>query len=186
MIAICIGAAAVIGLLYYFVATAQQKQQVVIQNKAKDLFNTISQASTVLKTAPEVLATLEARKAELAKREAGLAADRDTYLWMMQTIMPFIQPRKNLNMPGVSQPVIGADSLVSRSPYKVAVFKMKGVGYYHDFGKFFADFENTFPYFRIQNWDMFPAGGGSGSDGEKINVSFDIVVPVRPAPEPAK
>ncbi len=187
LIGIFVGAVALSAALLYFVAAAQKQQMAAIQVKTQKILAQITQGDTVRKTAGDVAEALRAQKAELEKRESGLVDNRDPYSWMVQTMGPFILPRKNVNIPVVSPPVVGADTMVSRSPYKTATFKCKGLGYYHDFGKFFADFENSFPYFRVQNWEMSPAGGGSGSEGEKLNVSFDIVAPVKaPPPEPAK
>jgi hypothetical protein len=52
------------------------------------------------------------------------------------------------------------------------------VGYYHEFGKFFADFENAFPYFIIQNVEIAPSGQAEGQ--EKLSYTFDIVAPQVP------
>jgi hypothetical protein len=116
----------------------------------------------------------------LQKREASLAPDRDTYAWMVvNTINPFIQNRKGVNINSVSQPEFADYGLIPKFPYKWATFHLKGVGYFHEFGKFVADFENTYPYFRIQSLEI-ASSPGAASDLEKLGFNFDIVAPVNP------
>jgi hypothetical protein len=63
-------------------------------------------------------------------------------------------------------------------PYKWATFRLEGSGFYHDFGKFFADLENNFPCFRVQNLEI--SGNSAGSvDPEKLTFAFELVVPVK-------
>ena len=50
-----------------------------------------------------------------------------------------------------SQPEISDVGIIPKFPYRWATFHVKGSGYYQDLGRFFADFENNFPYFRVQN-----------------------------------
>jgi hypothetical protein len=119
---------------------------------------------------------------KLAKREVTLAPDRDTYAWIINTINPFIQARKGVNIYSYSQPEISDSGLIPSFPYRWATFHLKGTGYYQDFGKFFADFENSFPYFRIQNLEIL-GNNGPGTEAEKLSFSFDVVAPVVPTPD---
>ena len=54
---------------------------------------------------------------------------------------------------------------------------MKGTGFYQEFGAFFANLENSFPYFRVQNLEV-SANTGPGVEAEKLNFSFDLITPV--------
>ena len=68
-------------------------------------------------------------------------------------------------------------------------FNVRGTAYYHDFGRFVADFENTYPYMRIQNIDLEPAGAsaststgpaGNAEDGERLAFKMEVITLVNP------
>jgi hypothetical protein len=65
-------------------------------------------------------------------------------------------------------------------PYQAAAFGVRGKGYYHDIGKFVADFENSFPYMRIQNLELAPDGGAQAADDETIQFRMEIVTLIKP------
>ena len=121
--------------------------------------------------------TLQARGDLLAKREATLAPDRDAYAWIISTINPFILNRKGVSIYAYTQPDVSDQGLLSDFPYRWATFHLKGTGFYQEFGAFFADLENSFPYFRVQNLEV-SANTGPGVEAEKLNFSFDLITPV--------
>lgn len=178
LIAIGMGCVMVIGLLWYFGVTAKQDELVATQKKSAEMAKKLHDAETLMRRQGEIDTTLQARSEMLAQREAGLAPDRDAYAWLINTVNNFIAGRKNVNIDTYSQPEITDSGLVPRFPYKWATFHLKGTGYYQDLGKFFADFENAYPYFQIQN-PVFTANTGTGGlEPEKLTVSFDLVAPV--------
>ena len=68
-------------------------------------------------------------------------------------------------------------------PYRAALFNVRGTAYYHDFGKFLADFENAFPYLRIQNIELDPnvsSAANTQSEPEKLAFKMEIVALVNP------
>jgi len=134
-------------------------------------------AETLMRRGDEISGTLHSRSELLARREAGLAPDRDAYAWLINTMNNFIESRKGINIETYSQPEMSDEGIIPRFPYRWATFHLKGTGCFHDFGKFFADFENDFPYFRIQNLTM-TANSGAGMEAEKLSVTFDLVAPV--------
>jgi hypothetical protein len=126
----------------------------------------------------EIADKMQARRQLLDKLEATLAPDRDAYAWIISTINPFLQSRKGVSIVHYSQPEVSDVGILPGFPYKWATFHLEGTGFYHDFGKFFADLENNFPYFRVQNLEI-SANATSGVEPEKLNVSFELVVPVK-------
>jgi hypothetical protein len=70
-----------------------------------------------------------------------------------------------------------------RFPYKAALFNVRGTAYFHDLGKFLADFENSFPYIRVQNLELEPAASSSATstgDAEKLAFRMEIVTLINP------
>jgi Tfp pilus assembly protein PilO len=178
MIGIAVGTVVLLALLWFFGVMAKQDELSRTENNAAHMRDTLKAAESKIRQGEDIAGQLQARTQLLEKREGMLASNIDPYSWIISTINPFIQSRKGVNFYQYSQPVISDTGIVSDFPYKWATFNLAGSGYYHDFGKFFADLENDFPYFRVQNLNM-SANASSAGDAEKLNVSFELVVPIK-------
>jgi hypothetical protein len=86
---------------------------------------------------------------------------------------------KTVAIADIKPPEISDKGVIAGFPYKWAKFHITGEGHYHDFGKFIADFENAFPFFRIENLDI--GVPGLRKDVDMLSYSFDIVTPQVPA-----
>ncbi|MCF7707890.1 MAG: hypothetical protein K9N52_03205 [Verrucomicrobia bacterium] len=65
-------------------------------------------------------------------------------------------------------------------------FTIRGNAFYHDLGRFIADFENTFRFMRIENLSITPGGGTeTSSQGERLSFTMDIAALVKPVPTTA-
>ncbi len=175
--AIAIGVVCLIGALWYFGVQAAQKDLNGVKQKSVDMQKKLHDADTLMRRGDEIGETLKNKSELLSKREAGLAPDRDSYAWLINVMNNFIQSRKGINIDTYSQPEISDVGLIPRFPYRWATFHLKGTGYYHDLGAFFRDFENAYPYFRIQS-PTFTAASGVGMEPEKLSVTFDLVAPI--------
>jgi hypothetical protein len=177
LICIAIGTVGLMAALWYFGVTAKQSELAVTRQKSAKMLQNLHDAEALIRRQGEIGATLTSRSELLAKREAELAPDRDTYAWLINTMNNFVQSRRGVNIDTYSQPEISDAGILPNFPYRWATFHLRGTGYYQDIGKFFADFENTFPYFRIQN-PTLTANIGAGMEAEKLSVAFDLVAPV--------
>ena len=71
-----------------------------------------------------------------------------------------------------------AEFSVQRGPFNVTL-----IGRYTDFGRFLADFENSFPYMRVQLMNVSPdvqqqsvgATTTPGDDGGKLRFNFRVI-----------
>jgi Tfp pilus assembly protein PilO len=177
LLGILMGTVMAMGALWYFGVTAKQSELAATRQKSEQMQRKLHDAEALMRRGDEISGTLQTRSEILTKREAGLAPDRDAYVWLLDTVNNFIQSRKGVNIDTYSQPEVSDTGIIPRFPYRWAIFHLKGTGYYQDLGKFIADFENAFPYFRIQNLNL-SANSGPGMEAEKLSVSFDLVAPV--------
>jgi Tfp pilus assembly protein PilO len=177
LIGIAVGTVALMAVLWYFGVTAMQSELAATRRKSAEMRKKLHDAEALMRQEDEISGTLQSRTELLARREAGLAPDRDAYAWLINTMNSFIQSRKGVSIDTYSQPEISNAGIIPKFPYRWATFHLKGTGYYHDFGKFFADFENAFPYFRFQNLNL-SVNSGPGLEAEKLSVTFDLVAPV--------
>jgi hypothetical protein len=175
--AIAFATAAIIAGLWWFGVMAKQAELLRTRENTQTVTKTLKDAEAEMRRGSEIAAQLEVRSDLLAKREATLAPDRDAYAWIIGEINPFIQTRKGVNIYSYSQPDVSDVGIIGGFPYKWATFHLKGTGYYYEFGRFFADLENAFPYFRVQNLTI-TAGAVASTDAEKLAYTFDLVVPM--------
>jgi hypothetical protein len=174
---IAFGTVVVIAALWVFGVMAIQDALARTRENTRAVQRTLKDAEAEMGRGQEIAAQLQAKSDLLAKREATLAPDRDAYIWMIGEIKPLLQLRKGVNIYSYSQPEVSEVGIIAGFPYKWATFHLKGTGYYYEFGKFFADLENTFPYFRVQNVSI-GANSGPGVEPETLSYTFDLVVPM--------
>ena len=115
----------------------------------------------------------------LAHAEEDMASG-DLYSWTYDTIRHFKQSYQ-VEIPEVGHPTIGDSDLLPSFPYKQIRFEIDGKVYYHDLGKFIADFENNFPHSRMVHLLAEPAANPD-SNGEKLFFKMEIVTLVKPNP----
>jgi len=185
LIAVALGAVAVIACLWYLVVTAQKKELKAVNANCVKMTKTLKDASDKVRAADLVGAELAKSLDTLKQREAGFAPEHEPFSWMMEKMRNFQLPvnelhrYKSVSIADIKPPEITDKGVIRGFPYKWAKFHITGEGYYHDFGKFIADFENAFPYFRIQDLDI--SVPGVRKDLDMLSYSFDIVTPQVPA-----
>jgi hypothetical protein len=178
--AIVMATVGLMGALWYFGVQAKESQLIDTDKKTDEVARKLHTAEAALLSSNSVSGQLAARSELMAKREAALAPDRDAYAWIINTFNNFIQTRPGVNIYSYTQPEVSDVGVLPGFPYKWATFHLKGFGYYYEFGRFFADLENTFPYYQVRRLDI-TTGVGAGGEPEKLNYSFDLVVPVAPS-----
>jgi len=116
---------------------------------------------------------------DLAQLELGMASG-DLYSWTIGTIRQFKLPYK-VEVPQFGQ-IEGPKevNLLPKFPYKQATLTIAGTGRFNDLGRFIAEFENQFPYIRLLNLTMEPAGNQTLGDAEKLNFKVDVVTLIKP------
>ncbi|MDB6059119.1 MAG: hypothetical protein JWO95_2963 [Verrucomicrobiales bacterium] len=183
LILIVVVTLAIIGALIFFVVDAQYSELKRTQLKTETMRAKLMQADKLSRTESDLQARLQQVIKDLSAKEAVLAPDHDTYAWLLQNIAQFLSVHRGAGVTpsGISQPDIGETTMIPKFPYKQATFHVKSSGYFHDVGRFVADLENEFPYVRVQNIEMSRVTGAPSADGEKLGVSFDLVMLMQPS-----
>lgn len=112
---------------------------------------------------------------ELESNEQDMATG-DIYAWTIDTIHHF-KTNYKVEVPEIGQPSLSDMDLLPHFPYRQLRFSLHGTGYYHDIGKFIADFENRHPHMRVVNLDI----ESMGPDTEKLSFRVDIIALVKSA-----
>ena len=127
-----------------------------------------------IKHSREIEADLLVVSNRLAVQEEDMPSG-DLYAAMVTSIRKFKLGRK-VEIPQINSPASPADvTLLPKFPYKQVTTTIIGTGYYHDLGKFIADYENEFPSSRILNLDLSPGAAQSPDDREKLAFKLDVV-----------
>lgn len=177
IIATAIGAVVVCGLIWYFVIVGQQKALAETHKKIQETEAQIADANNHIKRKQAVAGDLAVAQGKIDELEEGMASG-DLYSWVYQTINKFKLGHK-VDIRSITPEELVKVGTLPAFPYQAAKYSIMGSGYYHDIGKFIADFENKFPYFRVQNLEL-TQGGSEAGESEKLGFKMEIVVLVRP------
>ena len=170
-----------VGAIYYMLVRSQQSNVDALSKKIAEEKAKVTSAERLVSVTGELKKNLELEKKTLTSIEEGMASG-DMYAWVIQTVGRFGAER-NVDIPQFSREVTTDVGILPKFPYKAAVFNLRGTAYYHDLGKFLADFENKFPYARVQNLEMEPANGSAAtgvSDTEKLAFRLELVTLINP------
>ncbi len=184
IILIVLGTAAITAGLYYGVINPQRKTLSESTQKKIEQENKLASAERLIGNTSQIEKNLEQATYQLKAIETTMAAG-DMYSWVIQTINAF-KENYEVDIPQFSREVAGEVGMFPKFPYKAATFHLRGTGRYRDFGRFVADFENAFPYMRIQNIELEPAaatvasGAATPDTKEKIAFKMEIVALVKP------
>jgi hypothetical protein len=197
MVMVIVGTAAIGAALWYFVVNDRNQVLRQTQQKSQQMGDKLSKAEDLIRKSETISDTLRTQSNKLQQIEATLAPDRDAYSWVITNMNSFVTnweakpwdpsgapPNLNTSLPhevhisSYSQAEVSDKGLIPHFPYRWATFHVKGVAYFHDLGRFIADFENNFKYFRVQNLEMAPTSGVS-AEPEKLAFNFDLVAPVQ-------
>jgi hypothetical protein len=141
----------------------------------------VGKGETLLKKAGAIEAQLEQDTSALQSIEGAMASG-DLYLWMINTLNQF-NSGKEITFLDFQRETVLDVGVIPKFPYKAALFPLKGTAHYHELGRFLADFENTFPFVRVQNLELTPStrqAGAAGEDAESLNFKFEIVALIKP------
>jgi len=172
-------AATVVGLgLVYFLLISPQKEQnaslgVKIhteQEKLKSIKTSITDNALIATKLSDITTKLNQAEEDVATG--------DVYAWTYDTIRRFKALYK-VEIPSIGQPAVSDMDMLSGFPYRQVKVTISGSAYYHDLGKFVADFENTYPHMRIVNLSIEPSGQ-LGANAEKLSFRLDIIALVKP------
>lgn len=166
--------AAVLVLIYFGLISTQHGSLSKIavnrqsaEKKLQDMDNTIKNSDLIAKR-------LAVFKADLVHAESDMASG-DLYSWTYSTMRQFKQSYK-VELPDIGAPKLGKVELFPAFPYSQITFTISGKAYYHELGKFVADFENAFPHARLVNLNVIPVAG----ETEMLTFNVDVIALVKP------
>lgn len=174
--------AAVAGLWYGLISTMRESMD-SISKQMEDKKTKVLNAQRLVNSTSDLQKGLEEATAKLKVIESGMASG-DMYSWIILKVNKFREDR-NVDIPQFSREVRTEVGMFPKFPYKAAVFTVRGSAFFHDLGKFIADFENSFPYTYVQNLELEPSSSSSANMGaaahpELLTFRMEIVALINP------
>lgn len=196
LIMVAVGTLGAIAAIYFLLISAQLGEITKKRMETEDTRQKVEKAENTVKMAEEVDKEVKARAKQLELIEDRMASG-DLAQWIPDTVRQIKLPYTNIvaKPTSVESVAVGMFPVFPYSapvfPYSAIKFVVRGSGYYHELGKFFTDFENTHPYFRIQNLELEPAPLDPGASTNKVQellafkADFVVLLKPNPAPPPA-
>jgi Tfp pilus assembly protein PilO len=181
LILVCLGTVAILAGLYYGLISFQQRSLQEMARRHAEQEIKLSNAQRLAGNSAQIQQNLQAAVTKLKAIEATMPAG-DMYSWIIQTVNAF-KEKYQVDIPSFSREVPSEVGMFARFPYRAAIFNLRGTAHFHELGRFIADFENTFPYMRVQNLELDPAAASNATiqgDQEKLAFKMEIVTLVNP------
>lgn len=203
IIAIAAGALAICAALWYFVIGDQEETLRKINESTETLQTKIDKAQRLVKRRASIETDLAGLRQQIALAEAQMIPIEQLSgkKWMADRLSNFIKGRYDVTLLNLSNDALTGKQylLLPKFDYSAAAYTVEVRAFYHEFGKFLADFENSFPYMRIQSLQIWPlatplAATGAAADTpeellnsdarEQLHISMKVVVLFKPAGNP--
>lgn len=173
---VVIGTIALVAMVFMLLISPENRQVEDLGQKIKKSRQQLDEMKETIKKSSEMAAAFAAVSNRLTLAEADVASG-DIYQWTYDTIRRF-KSAYRLEIPSMGQPSAGDADLLPGMSYRQVKLTLNGTGYYHDLGKFVADFENTFPHMRLVNLGLDPSAIPTAP--ERLAFHFDVIALVKP------
>ncbi len=168
---------ALISAVYFLLISPQNAENHKLINQTNDRRSDLAKYKKFINEAETTSNQLVSVSAQLSSTEHDIASG-DVYAWTYDTIRRF-KTSYHLNIPTIGQPALSDVDLVAKFPYKQVRLSLTGTGYYHDLGKFVADFENEFPHMRLVDLTI-QTTADPNSASEELSFRMDVIALVKP------
>ena len=182
IIALVIGVVVGIFVIWYLFISPWSKAIAKNKSDATAKSEQIGKAEKLVAMGQSFQEELDGIQRKLKERESQMASS-NPYFWMNQTIEDFKKTHPDVEISSVGAEQYTQVTMLPKFPYRAVTFNLSGNGFYHDIGKFIANFENEFTYMRIQNLSLEPTRSFNPQASERLSFDFQIVALLRPAEE---
>lgn len=175
LILVILGTLALLAVVYLLLIQPEQREITRKGQEIKDCHKQLEDMKIAITKQAETTAQFVDCSNRLAQAESDIAVG-DTVAWTYDTIRQF-KSKYHLDIPGLGQPSSGDVDLIPGMTYRQMRVPLSGTGFYHDLGKFAADFENTFPHMRLVNLTLDPSPGPNAPD--RLAFHFEVIALVK-------
>jgi hypothetical protein len=184
MLLVCIGAAGIIAIVYFFVISDMRVEIATLQSKITTLDDKRDKSDRLLKRQADFQASIEQLRKTLNARQADMPRPGQDHSWFIH-LMEDRRTKFNLDVVDIRNPEPWDPGILPKFPFRAVSFHVTLLGAYTDFGKFLADFENSYPYMRVQIMNIAPEvqntavrtpeGAAPAADDGKLRFNFRVI-----------
>ena len=158
-----------------------EPEQAGLRNRAKLLAETQGKLQTVqreLRLTESFKTNLDSARRQIQGMEAKMPTG-DVYRWAIRSITSL--QTNNVEIANLEPPRLGESTILPKVPYKSALLSVNGTAHYHDFGRFLANLENSFPHMRLQRVELEPMqfGEATSASQEQLNFKLEIIALIK-------
>lgn len=171
----------ILAALYFAVMSGQFEKIAALDKQIAEAAANVDKAKKAINKSNAILEELQQLTNILNEIETNNMPDQsDMYAWFVDNLRKFLVPYQNqISVPFRSREVIGEVGMFPTFPYKSATFSIRGEGTFHQFGRFLADLENKYQYFRVQRIVLTPIFSETTGSQGKLQFEMDIVTLVK-------
>lgn len=173
------GALVVCGGLWYFVIGMQGETLSKHRDGKRDLEDKIFRAQSRIRRARAVSEELAELQEKVSEAESQMipVEQLNGRKWLSDKLKNFGKDKYAVRFINLSNDPMTGDQflLLPKFAYSAAAYEVEMRAFYHDFGKFLADFENSFPFMRIQNLTMWPLATPNAASGPAPDTPEDLM-----------
>jgi Tfp pilus assembly protein PilO len=181
LILVGLGTAILLAVIYFFLVRPEYDSLARVQAKIAAATKDLEQKDKAIRDEPVTLRELTQASNALVQAESDVATG-DPNAWIYEILRNF-KGRHNVDLAQMSQSVMGDVDVLPNFPYRQIKVTVTGTAYYHDLGRFIADFENAYPHVRLLNLSLAPAAGdntgSTNSPSEKLTFRMDVAALVK-------
>jgi Tfp pilus assembly protein PilO len=158
LILICLLFIGVVGVLYTFVLGAQKDKLSNYTTQLTSVQTKISKANSLIKSGPGIEQNLAENRKLLEEMQKDMAPQGQYYYWFLKLLEDF-RTKEGLDpnfLADLQQPTPTESGILPKFPYNSLTFGVRTSGRYHEIGKFLANFENNYPFMRIERVRLQP------------------------------
>lgn len=165
-------------LVYYFIIGSQSEKLMKLQGDIMISRNNIYTAESRIRLARRMSPELATLSEEVVTAEARMLPVEQLKgnKWLYDKLMKFKKDKYDIELTNISSQPLTGDLflLLPNFSYSAAAYKVEMQAFFHEFGRFLADFENSFPFMRIDNLTLWPVATPSGAIGPTADVPEDF------------
>lgn len=176
LLLVIIAAAGIVSVLYFLVISDQKDELASLALRIDAIRAKRDSSENTVKREKAYRENLEAQREILTKKQEDMPASGGDPRWFHR-IIETERVKYNLDVGDIRLPEPTDPGVLPKFPFNAISFHLSLIGSYTDFGAFLAEFENRYPYMRVQLVNIVPemraASTALLAPGETAPVSVD-------------
>jgi Tfp pilus assembly protein PilO len=153
----CLGSVGLIAVLYFLIITDQKSEIAELNSKITALESKRSTSERLGKALATVQAEVEAQKKILAEKQEEMVRPDQDHVWLIRIMNTAdLRSKYGIEVDSINAPEPTEAGILPKFPFKAVALSVSLLGNYTDVGRFLADFENRYPYLRLQMLSVAP------------------------------